>query len=330
MSGAIASPFDVNTARTAGFPIHSLTYEEKQKELLKLLRYDLTKVIRKDVIRQLMHGMSLCWNYHPHSWAVRCGDMRTPMEVYGDRNLLHDAIEHRKNMDKCETDSELRKALSIYSGTQTVSNFSPLGAAALYDRYLPPEGGAVYDPCAGWGGRLLGSLACRKVKKYTATEPARLTFDGLCAMRDELLPMVKRLGQRAPTIDLHQEGSELPKPWLEKGSIQMSIMSSPYYDHEQYSHEETQSFIKFRTPEAWREEWLGATLSNCHHALAETGYLAVNIAGVPSYPHLTEHLFWIAGRCGFRPVETLRLTLSAMPSVRGAFKYEPVFIFRKG
>jgi hypothetical protein len=252
------------------------------------------------------------------------------MEVFGEENLLHDALEHRKSMGKCSSPSDLRKALSIYSGTQTVSNFSPLGAAALYDRYLPLEGGTIYDPCAGWGGRLLGSLACRKVKKYVATEPSALTFDGLCAMRDELPPMVKRLGRRVPEIDLHQEGSELPKPWLEKGSIQMSIMSSPYYDHEQYSHEETQSFIKFRTPEAWLDGFLGATLSNCHHALTETGCLAVNIAGVPSYPHLTEHLFWIAGRCGFRPVETLRLMLSAMPSVRGAFKCEPVFIFQKG
>jgi hypothetical protein len=328
MSGAIASPLDVNAVRAAGFPLHSLTRDERQNELLKLLRYDITKVIRKDVIRQLMHGNSLAWHFHPYSWSVRCGDMRTPIEVYGDDDLLHDALEHRKTMGKCSSPSDLRKALSIYTGTQTVSNFSPLGSAALFDRYLP-QGGVVYDPCAGWGGRLLGSIACKKVARYIATEPATLTFDGLCAMRDELPPMVRHLGRHVPEIELYKTGSEDFRR-LEKGSIQMSIISSPYFDHEQYSHEETQSFIKFRTPEAWRDEWLGATLSNCHHALTETGCLAVNIAGVPSYPHLTEHLFWIAGRCGFRPVETLRLTLSAMPSARGAFKHEPVFIFRKG
>jgi hypothetical protein len=76
---------------------------------------------------------------------------------------------------------------------------------------------------------------------------------------------------------------------------------------------------------------LGATLSNCHTGLAASGILAVNIADVASYPNLTEDFVWLARRCGFRHVETLCLALSAMPGTRAgsAYKYEPVYVFRK-
>ncbi len=46
---------------------------------------------------------------------------------------------------------------------------------------------------------------------------------------------------------------------------------------------------------------------------------------------LTEDFLWLGRRCGFRLIETLRLALSAMPGSRvgSAYKYEPVFAFRK-
>jgi hypothetical protein len=47
------TPLDVNAVLASGFPIHSLTRDEKCKELLKVLRYDHTKIIRNGVIQQL-------------------------------------------------------------------------------------------------------------------------------------------------------------------------------------------------------------------------------------------------------------------------------------
>jgi hypothetical protein len=57
----------------------------------------------------------------------------------------------------------------------------------------------------------------------------------------------------------------------------------------------------------------------------------VNIANVKTYPNLTEDFLWLARRCGFRLVETLRLALSAIPGARAGspYKFEPVFIFEK-
>ena len=36
--------------------------------------------------------------------------------------------------------------------------FQALVAAAIYRRFAPPDA-VIYDPCGGWGGRLLGATA---------------------------------------------------------------------------------------------------------------------------------------------------------------------------
>jgi len=73
------------------------------------------------------------------------------------------------------------------------------------------------------------------------------------------------------------------------------------------------------------------TLENCHTGLAASGTLVVNIANVASYPNLTEDFLWLARRCGFRHIETLQLTLAAMPGTRkgSPYKFEPDYVFKK-
>lgn len=63
--------------------------------------------------------------------------------------------------------------------------FTPTAAAAIYHKFLPEEGGVVWDMSAGFGGRLLGALACDRVDKYIGTDPNPLSVDGLREMTDE-------------------------------------------------------------------------------------------------------------------------------------------------
>lgn len=128
--------------RSAGFPVYSLNMEEKWLEMRLLLDYDRTGLIQDGVIGQTMHGLALAWHYFPHAWSVPCGNKRTPLDVFKDDGLLRSALARRMRLGNCETVSDLRKALRTYSGTQSVSNFRPTAAAAIYDRYLPDsEGG---------------------------------------------------------------------------------------------------------------------------------------------------------------------------------------------
>jgi len=320
---------NLDATRVDGFPVYSLTLEEKWHQMRLLLAYDRTRLVEDGIIGQTMHGQALCWHFHPHAWSVPCGGKLSPLDTFGDEHRLHRALQRRERYGPLKSDSDLRKALKAVSGSQGVSNFRASAAASLYDRYMPESDGVTWDMSAGYGGRMLGAIASGRVRKYVGTDPASKTFDGLTAMAGELPAMAEQLGSEPTEVELYKIGSENFVP--DRGSIQMAFTSPPYFAAEHYSTEPTQSYVKFKTREAWLNGFLGATLSNAHLGLVPSGTLVVNIANVKTYPNLTEDFVWLARRCGFRLVETLRLALSAIPGARAgsAYKYEPVYALRK-
>jgi hypothetical protein len=255
----------------------------------------------------------------------------TPVELFRDDDLFLKAIEKRMKMGHAPTASGMRKMLRSFSGTQSVSNFRPTAAAALYHRFLPERGGIVWDPSAGFGGRLLGAIACDKVERYIGTDPASHTMDGLREMAEELVPMAEEFGRRALEVELHQVGSEDFVP--ERNSLDCVFSSPSYFGWEHYSDEASQSHIKFPTQDEWLHGFIGATLSNCAYGLKRSGILAINIASVAAYPNLARAFLRFAEDHGWRLIETLRLQLSKMVGLKhigkGAFKTEPVFVFKK-
>ena len=98
-------------------------------------------------------------------------------------------------------------------------------------------------------------------------------------MASEVPPMARQMN-RELEIELHMLGSETKemRDALEPNSVDLCFTSPPYFSQEQYSDEETQSYIRFPTQDAWLTEFMGATLDNCAYCLKPNGTLAVNIA----------------------------------------------------
>ncbi len=184
---------------------------------------------------------------------------------------------------------------------------------------------------AGFGGRLLGALACDRVERYVGTDPSTYGMDGLREMAQELVPMAQSLGRRTLEVDLHQMGSEDLVP--ERNSLALCFSSPPYAGWEKYSDEPTQSHKKFPTQHEWLHGFVGATLRNCAHGLKKSGILAINIASVAAFPNLAKVFVRFAEDNGWRLIETLHLQLSKMVGLkhigRSPFKAEPIFVFRK-
>jgi hypothetical protein len=256
----------------------------------------------------------------------------TPLELFKDDALFLKAIEKRTRFGHANSDSGMRKMLRSYSSTQSVSNFRPTAAAAIYHRYLPESGGVVWDMSAGFGGRLLGALACDRVDRYVGTDPSTYAMDGLREMAAEVVSMAERFGRRTLEVKLHKVGSEDFLP--ERNSLQLCFSSPPFGPgHEVYSDEASQSFKKFPTQHDWLHGFVGTTLRNCAHGLKRNGILAINIASVAAFPNLAKVFVRFAEDHGWRLVETLQLQLSKMIGLKhigkSAFKSEPVFVFKK-
>lgn len=323
---------DFEHYRREGFPVYSLKRDQRRQELLDLLVADHAGIIDKQGrIKQTMHGLALAWHYHPLAWTVRCGNRKTPVELFCDDRLFMQAIERRTKLGNAFSESGLRKILRSFSSTQSVSNFRPTAAAAVYHRLLRERGGIVWDMSAGFGGRLLGALACDRVDRYIGTDPSTYAMDGLREMAEELVPMAQSLGRRTLDVELHQVGSEDFVP--ERNSLELAFTSPSYFGWEHYADEATQCHKKFPSKDKWLHGYIGATLRNCAHGLKRNGTLAINIASIAAFPDLAKVFVRFAEDNGWRLIETLQLQLSKMVGLKhigkSAFKSEPIFVFKK-
>ncbi len=305
--------------RETGFPYFKTTKEFRDNEFRKLAAYDFKRTIdRKNrVIGQSMHGLSLAWSYFPHSWNVECNGLRTPLAAFNDDKILKAMIKKRMIMGDNMSDNGLRKMMKLYSGNQSVSNFRPTAAAALYSIFAK-RGSAVWDMSSGFGGRLLGAAIARV--NYIGTDPSTRTYEGLKKLAADYCGGIEVL--------LHKLGSEVYTPPPE--SLSFAFTSPPYFDLEKYSDECSQSYVKFPSIDEWCEGFLAPTIMACHIGLKKGGVMALNIANTKKVADIEARAIFIASSVGFkvRPEWKLALSNPAMKNKTG-FKYEPIYIFQK-
>ena len=317
--------------KSKGFPHYPIDYKWRQREFGKLVKFDRSTLLKpKDkIVGASSHGLALAWSYMPHHWGIKCGTMKTPLEIWNDekhlkigiRKLLEGTFWEQQDYHNI-TDSTLRSLLRRYSGTQAVSNFRPTAAALMYDKFLEKssplfgtKAGVTWDMSCGYGGRLLGAIAADV--NYIGTDPCTETYEGLQQIKEEW-------GSPNRTIELHKIGSE--EFWPDKNSIDLCFTSPPYFDWEKYSEEDTQSYKKYPTTKEWIDGFLWHTIDKCHYGLKTGGILALNVANTKRIKNFEEVTLRITKEIAYKHIDTWYLQLS---SQEGTVKVEPIFIFKK-
>ena len=347
--------------KTKGFPYYPKDEAWRNHIYQQLISFKRdTLVDRKNkIIGQSAHGLNLAWSFMEHAWGIKCGKMRTPIEIWDDEEHLKKGLNKilsgtffKQKSAHNITESDMRSMLRRYSGTQMVSNFRPTAAAALYDifvdKYSPLEGteaGTVWDPSMGYGGRLLGAIASGI--NYIGTDPCIPTFAGLKQIEE-------RYANSNNFYKLYRQGSETFIP--DDESLDFVFTSPPYFGWEAYGDEPEQSSIKFDTSEMWKEKFLKQTIANAHKGLKKDKYLALNVANTKQYKTFEEDTVSLAKEVGFEHTDTWWLSLSTQqggsavstidgdvtetkqkqqymgeyqrPDIPGR-KFEPTFIFKK-
>ena len=329
--------------QTKGFPLYSTDETWRKQKMSKLRAVDCKNLLTQDkVIKPHQEGLSLAWSYMPHSFAIRCGKMKTPMEIYENEEHFKKGIKklltgsffgkmqvndlkpvsydlmgtetYRSEESKHKAESTMRSLLRRYTGTQCVSNFRPTAAACLYQNFMKP-GEIVWDMSMGYGGRILGAIISNV--NYVGTDPATLTFKGLKEIKEDF-------GNPDNHYFLNKQGSVTFKP--KENSLDFAFTSPPYFNWEQYSDDAEQSFKNFSTNEDWNEGFLRETIKNVYKGLKPGKYMGLNVANIKSHKTFEDDTVRISKEEGFEHTDTYKLQLSSQES--GA-KYEPVFIFRK-
>ena len=304
--------------RQHGFPYFDMTDEECSKVFDNLLNFDSDRVLIEDnKLKQIVNGLNLVNNFMPHIFEVKCHNFISPLTCFNNDLLLKKAIEKRIKYGGNMSHAGMRKTLSWTHGTHRVSNFRPTIAKYIYDNYSGD--GRVLDFSSGFGGRLFGAFVSQKVKTYVGTDPSTKTYEGLIKIKDYLQTKIEK------EVILHNQPFEDLE--LEDNSFDLAFSSPPYFNTEEYSYEDTQSFIKYDTKEKWRDGFLKPLVSNVHRYLKTDGYFLMNIANVRTYENLESDFLEIANEQGFKLIKTYKIQFGKI--MADGFKYEPIFVFKK-
>ena len=247
---------------------------------------------------------------------------------------------------------------------QPAVNFPPLTAKFLYEHFtehIKDEKITVYDPSSGWGGRILGAMCSDRNLHYVGTDPNPDNIGRYENVADfyntHCFQSNPFWGHNEPnTYEVFRDGSEVigenEKFRLYKNKLDFVFTSPPYFNREQYSQDENQSFKKFSAYEDWRDNFLRPTLETCFSFLRNDRYICWNIADIKIgdnkyIPLEQDSIDIIEGLGGeYRGVYKMLMTrmigidtskiknsvtVKSHPLSRGGevYKYEPIFVFYK-
>ena len=266
------------------------------------------------------------------------------------------------------------KILQVFrlSCGQPAVNFPALTAKYLYETYTShieqDEPLVIYDSSAGWGGRIIGAMSTRKKVHYIGTDPnpdnyieelGKSRYDYVAEFYNkhcvddysDTLNKFFTVEKQSNTFETFRDGSELiqhnPKFQKYKGKLDISFTSPPYFNREQYSQDENQSFKAYGEYEDWRENFLKPTLQTIYDYTKNDRFILWNIASIKigknTYFQLEEDSKEILMNLGCEYHGKLKMLMTRMvgldPSKTGiknsvkhngkAYKYEPIFVFYK-
>lgn len=161
-----------------------------------------------------------------------------------------------------------------YNGVAYVNEFPPFVARQIYQKYTDRMKRSILDPCAGWGGRMIGAASLPNTR-YVACEPCVETYNGLVKLGNWLKSL-------QPTFDF--EIHNIPYEEFETDEkFDIALTSPPYFNTEHYSDADTDSAHKFPQYELWANGFYKPLIVNTVNRLKDGKPFILNI-GDRKYP----------------------------------------------
>jgi 16S rRNA G966 N2-methylase RsmD len=207
--------------------------------------------------------------------------------------------------------SEIRRMITMTGGMGSVTKYRAATSKAIIQFF---KGKRVLDPCVGWGGRMLGTLASSNEGYYIGCEPDINTYNGLMNIKqDSCIPSTVR--KRATIINKPAELAMDEIKSMEKFDIVLT--SPPYFNLELYTNGE-QSTNNHTTWDDWTSKWLKPLILNCLSCLNENGVSCWSVKNFKSdkkYP-LADVVKEIHNKAGWKVVKTVVMSGSGRPGTK--------------
>ncbi len=169
---------------------------------------------------------------------------------------------------------------TLYKLCRGCTTFKPKYLSMLINKY---DIKSVLDISAGWGDRLAACLATGCT--YIGVDPNSCLQDGYKKMIKEHAKQAK-LPDGSPKYQVicsPFEDAKLPKD-LQVDAI---VTSPPYFNHELFANEASQSVNKFTSVNLWYENFLMPSLTKAWNCLRKGGIMCLHINNTPGQPDYT-------------------------------------------
>ena len=282
--------------------------EERKKDWISL-----QKKVVLDAVSDVMAidtrtrpGHKILDHFMPHFYSVKNYKGTSVRDLFTEATL-EKALMQNIQMHSTPYVSEIRRMIVMTGGLGSVTKYRTVTSKAIVLYYKAQK---VLDPCAGWGGRMLGSLAAGA--SYVGCEPDPNTAKGLKGiLGDTAIPQAVRSKAR-----ILEKPAEIALPELAQleDKFDLVLTSPPYFNLELYTAGD-QSTARYTTWEDWTEKWLKPVILGCLTRLKEGGvscWSVKNFKTDKKYP-LADVTKKIHKDAGWDLVKTVTMTGSGRP-----------------
>lgn len=246
--------------------------------------------------------------------------------------------------------SNLLSAFGLY--TFMATNFPPGTAASVYaviadilkeNRNVDVvENLSLLDPCSGFGGRFVGFWFSPQFSKYVGIDPnprvqgcyrnmlSWLQSHGSAYRRDIDKTFVQFFRACAEEESwkralFNDENSE--------NAFDAIFTSPPYFDTEIYARDATQSCVRYKTYEQWKNGFLFTMLRNTMSCLKSDGVVVLNVKNGARCPTFVRDVLDFMTSANYRLVKIARVYVPARPNKKrvgsSVSSCEPTLFFCK-
>ena len=235
------------------------TEDKLRKDWNELKKWSTTETFINSTSRL---GMKLCEHFMPNFYDIEDNRGNSFRTYWQDSKLLEKVLTGNRKSHSTPYLSELKRGIYFATGMPKSTMYRP-----QMSKMITTGAEYVLDPCAGWGGRMLGAVA--NGAHYIAFEPNPITFANLNKMIDflDIKNNVTLYCDDARNIDTHN----IPK-------VDVVLTSPPYFDLEIYCKDNNQSVQNCTTYEDWDTNFLTIIISKCIMYLKADGKSCWNVA----------------------------------------------------
>ena len=257
---AIVPSLAVELSQTNYYPQY--TPAELNKDWDNLCKWTSTD---NDISSTSRIGMKLSEHYCPNFYDIENNTGISFKSLWTPTNLEKILRWNRKSHSTPYL-SELKRGIYFCCGLTKNTMYRPQMMKLACLKYKPE---IVLDPCAGWGGRMLGAVSYGA--QYIAFEPSTTTYNNL-------MSMANFLGIQNKVTLICDDARNMKQYNLPK--VDLVLTSPPYFDLEVYTHEQTQSITNTPTYQDWADGFLREVIKLGIEHLKDNGTSCWNVGKV--------------------------------------------------